>query len=199
MWPMTQARLCCSGSKGIDKEGCQAGPGSPRQEWNGEQIPPVKIQRHDVCGGPRYGVGGTASPRHETQARDGSRSRNIYSTPTLPIHIVLCWPRTEQWLSVNLNVSPLTGPLLLQGLRTNLSLFHLTAITHLMVAMSVPSLQHSKSPGKVPPVPSTAPHETISSHCTVLLPLRGPNFRGSGFPSNCKAQLSYPAGESVPC
>lgn len=50
MWPMTQARLCCSGSEGIDGEKYQAGPGSPRQGWKKEQTPQLRLEDVMFCG-----------------------------------------------------------------------------------------------------------------------------------------------------
>lgn len=62
MWPMTQARLCCSASERIDGERYQAGPGSRRQGWNGEQTPQLRFRDVMLCGGAQYGVGGTGPP-----------------------------------------------------------------------------------------------------------------------------------------
>lgn len=49
MWPMAQARLCCSSSDGIDGEEYQAGPGSPRQGWEEEQTPQLRLRDVMFC------------------------------------------------------------------------------------------------------------------------------------------------------
>lgn len=76
VWPMTQARLCCSGSEGTDEGRYQAGPGSPRWGWNGEQNPQLRFGDVMFCAGAQCGMCGTGPPLYAcptpTQARDAS-------------------------------------------------------------------------------------------------------------------------------
>lgn len=137
VWPMTQARLCCPGSKGIDGERYQAGPGSSRQgvEWGAD--PPVKVQRRHVLWGRSAAWVVPALPHmhavHKPKPAMAAGRVTFTRHPPCPSKAV-CWPRTDN-SSPQVQIQP-TGHLCSRAL----GLFHSTAFTCLM-ALTPPTLQ----------------------------------------------------------
>lgn len=140
--PMTQARLCCSGSKGIDGERYQAGPGSSRQAVGWGADPPGKVQRHNVLWGSSMAWVVPALPHmhavHNPKPATAAGHVTFTQHPPCPSK-AMCWPRPDN-SSPQVQIQP-TGHLCSR----TLGLFHSTAFTCLITAMTMaltpPTLQ----------------------------------------------------------
>lgn len=135
VWPMTQARLCCSGAQGIDGERYQAGPGSSRQgvEWGAD--PTVQVQRRNVLWGSSSAawvvpalphMHAVHKPKPAVAAGHGAFTQH----PPCPSKAA-CWPRTGN-SSPQVQIQP-TGHLRSRAL----GLFHSTAFTCLSTATTM--------------------------------------------------------------
>ena len=147
-----------------------------RGGWGAD--PPAKTWRHHGYGGAQCAVGGTSPPRKSGRQRVMEHLLNPY-----PAHRGQVLP-TRGGSSPHTSAQP-TGSPLLQGSRTNRLSSSRQSIAHLMAAMSVASANASSLLWAKYLQSLQPPHRKLSpGYCSSLLPLRGPDFRRSGFPSS---------------
>ena len=178
MPPVTQARLCRSGFEGDRRRQVPGRARLPKAGADGAQTPQLRPGDVTVMGEHSCVVGGTSPPRKSGRQQVTEHLLNPYPCPSQP-----GVAHTRGQLSTHLGSAH--WPTSASGLQDKLSLFlstvHRTSDgSHACSLCQHFSLLWAKYLQSLQP-----PRRKLSpGSCSSLLPLRGPDFTRSGFPSS---------------